>query len=64
MPGAARGLHRGNACRIKHQTITLMFSAMAMKDLRNRFITRCVIPLQGCDDYFSPRFILAQHGAA
>lgn len=63
MAGAARGLHRGGACPIKHQTITVMFAATAMKDFKNRFITRCVIPPQRRDDYFACRFILAQHGA-
>jgi hypothetical protein len=63
MMGAAHGLHRGNACRIKHQTISVMFAAVAIKDFRDRFIIRCVIPPQGRDDYFAPRFILAQHNA-
>ena len=61
--GAAHGLHRGSACRIKHQTISVMFAAMAMKALENYFIIRCVIPPQSRDDYFAPRFILAQHNA-
>jgi hypothetical protein len=61
MMGAAHGLHRGSACRIKHQTISVMFAAMAMKALENYFIIRCVIPPQSRDDYFAPRFTLAQH---
>jgi hypothetical protein len=53
----------GNACRIKHQMIMVMFAATGMKDLKKRFIARCVIPPQGRDDYFACRFILAQHNA-
>jgi hypothetical protein len=63
MTGAARGLHRGNTCRIKHQTITLMFAVTPTKNLTNCFITRCVIPQRGRDDYFASRFIIAQHSA-
>jgi hypothetical protein len=62
MVGAAHGLHRRSACRIKHQTIAVIFAAAAMKDFNNRFITRCVIPPQGRDDYFAWCFIFAQHG--
>jgi hypothetical protein len=39
MTGAAHGLHRGNACWIKHQTIILMFAATATKAFMNRFTT-------------------------
>jgi hypothetical protein len=38
-----------------------MFAAMAMKALENYFFIRCVIPPQSRDDYFAPRFTLAQH---
>ena len=34
-----------------------------IKNFKNRFITRCVIPPQGRDDYLACRFILAQHSA-
>jgi hypothetical protein len=61
MTGAAHGPHRGNAGRIKHQTIILMFVATATKGLTNCFITRRVIPQQGRYDYFVSRFIIAQH---
>jgi hypothetical protein len=33
------------------------------ENFKNRFVTRCVIPPQGRDDYFAGRFIRAQHSA-
>jgi hypothetical protein len=64
MVGAAHRSHPGNACRIKHQTIILMFVATQAKGVINRFTTRRVISPQGRDDYFSSAFIIAQHSAA
>jgi hypothetical protein len=63
MTGAAHGLHRGNACWIKRQTIILMFAATATKAFMNCFTARRVISPQGRDDYFASRFITAQHSA-
>jgi hypothetical protein len=63
MSGAVHGLHRGNACRIKHQTIILMFGATATKAFMSRFTTLRVISPQGRDDYFVSRFIVTQHSA-
>ena len=59
--GAAHGLHRGNAYRMKHQTNILMFDPTVTKDLTKCFITRRVIPQPDRDDYFAFRFIRAQH---